>query len=73
MEDSIYNNISQQGPEMEQEIRQLAKHALKIEESFTLIEIRFQNTRHYSGMQGAIAIETDNLIEEWKTLKEAST
>lgn len=56
---------------MEQEIRQLAEHALKTERAFNVIEFRLNNARLLLGVQGDIAIETDNLLEEWKTLGEA--
>lgn len=70
IEDNLYGHISEHKPEMEREIRQLAEHALKVEEAFTLIEIRLKNTRLYPTMVGEIAIETDNLIEEWTALRE---
>ena len=56
---------------MEREIRQLAEHLVNTESAFNVIEIRLNYARILSEMQGDIAIERDNLREEWKTLGEA--
>ena len=56
---------------MEREIRQLAEHLVNTESAFNVIEIKLNYARILSEMQGDIAIERDNLREEWKTLGEA--
>ena len=49
----------------------MAEHLVNTESAFNVIEIRLNYARILSEMQGDIAIERDNLREEWKTLGEA--